>query len=119
MSNYADSRDRHILLAPMDGRIIPLDQVPDEVFSMKMLGDGALGARTAYLSRPYADDPTTRGICVFTQEVFDEMIGYANQNSMQVAVHCIGDACLDMVLHSIAKALAEQPRKDHRHGIVH
>ena len=86
---------------------------------LKMLGDGALGARTAYLSLPYADAPDTRGLSVFTQEVFDEMIGYANQSGMQVAVHCIGDACLDMVLHSIAKALAEQPRKDHRHGIVH
>ena len=86
---------------------------------LKMLGDGALGARTAYLSVPYADAPDTRGLSVFTQEVFDEMIGYANAHNMQVAVHCIGDACLDMVLHSIEKALAVHPRKDHRHGIVH
>ena len=41
---------------------------------LKMLGDGALGARTAFLSRPYADDPSTCGIPVFTQETMDEMI---------------------------------------------
>lgn len=86
---------------------------------LKMLGDGALGARTAYLTQPYADDSSTRGLSVFTQEAFDEMIGFANANGMQVAVHTIGDACLDMVLSSIRKALADQPRKDHRHGIVH
>ena len=86
---------------------------------LKMLGDGALGARTAYLSQPYADDPDTQGLSVFTQESFDELIGYANRNGMQVAVHTIGDACLDMVLSSIDKALAEHPRADHRHGIVH
>ena len=86
---------------------------------LKMLGDGALGARTAYLSAPYQDDPTTRGLSVFTPEVFDEMIGYANEKGMQVAVHCIGDACLDLVLSSIRKALAAHPRADHRHGIVH
>jgi len=86
---------------------------------LKMLGDGALGARTAYLSRPYADDPSTVGLSVFTQETFDELIGYANEHQMQVAVHCIGDACLDMVLRSIEKALAKHPREDHRHGIVH
>ena len=86
---------------------------------LKMLGDGALGARTAYLSKPYADAPDTRGLSVFTQEVFDEMIGYANKNQVQVAVHCIGDACLDMVLHSMEKALDAHPRSDHRHGIVH
>ena len=86
---------------------------------LKMLGDGALGARTAFLSRPYADDPSTCGIPVFTQETMDEMIGYANAHGMQAAVHTIGDACLDRVLSAYEKALAECPRDNHRHGIVH
>ena len=86
---------------------------------LKMLGDGALGARTAFLSRPYADDPTTCGIPVFSQETFDELIGYANEHNMQVAVHTIGDACLDRVISAIEKALTAHPREDHRHGIVH
>ena len=86
---------------------------------LKMLGDGALGARTAYLSRPYEDDPSTCGIPVFSQETFDEMIGYAHEQGMQVAVHAIGDACLDQVLSAMDKALKAHPRKDHRHGIVH
>ena len=86
---------------------------------LKLLGDGALGARTAFLSQPYGDDPSTCGLSVFTQEQFDALIGYAHANGMQVAVHCIGDACLDMVLGSIEKALTENPRENHRHGIVH
>lgn len=86
---------------------------------LKLLGDGALGARTAYLSRPYADDPSTVGLSVFTPEEFDLLIGYANAHGMQAAVHCIGDACMDLVLSSIEKALKENPREDHRHGIVH
>lgn len=86
---------------------------------LKMLGDGALGARTAFLSRPYEDDPTTCGLSVFTPEIFDELIGMANAAGMQVAIHCIGDACLDLVLNSIEKALKENHRQDHRHGIVH
>ena len=86
---------------------------------LKMLGDGALGPRTAFLSRPYADSPDTCGIPVFSQQTFDEMIGCAHQEGMQVAIHAIGDACLDRVLSAIDKALAAHPRKDHRHGIVH
>lgn len=86
---------------------------------LKMLGDGALGARTAYLSRPYADDPSTCGIPVFSQQTLNDMICYANEKGMQVAVHTIGDACLDRVLHAYEKALTEHPRDDHRHGIVH
>ncbi len=86
---------------------------------LKMLGDGALGARTAYLTHPYADDPSTRGLSVFSRETFEEMIGYANRHGMQCAIHCIGDACLDLVLGALEKALEDHPRANHRHGIVH
>ncbi len=86
---------------------------------LKMLGDGALGARTAYLSRPYADAPFTCGIPVFSQETMDEMIGYAHEQGMQAAVHAIGDACLDRVLNAYERAIRAHPRRDHRHGIVH
>ncbi|MCQ2500302.1 MAG: PTS glucose transporter subunit IIA, partial [Lachnospiraceae bacterium] len=27
-------------LAPVTGKIIPIDQVPDDIFAQKMLGDG-------------------------------------------------------------------------------
>jgi len=86
---------------------------------LKMLGDGALGARTAYLSTFYADDSSTRGIPVFSQKTFDDLIGYANSKNIQVAIHAIGDECLDNVLCAIDKALLTNPREDHRHGIVH
>lgn len=86
---------------------------------LKMLGDGALGARTAFLSIPYADDSSTYGIPVYSKELMESMISYANKQNMQVAVHTIGDACLDWVLGAYEKALKEYPRDDHRHGIVH
>ena len=86
---------------------------------LKMLGDGALGARTAYLSVPYADAPDTQGLSVFTAEEFDALIGFAHENGLQCAIHCIGDKCLDLVLDSIEKAQQAHPRQDARHGIVH
>lgn len=90
-----------------------------QIGPLKLLGDGSLGSRTAYVSRPYEDDSSTCGIPVFSQETLDEMIGYAHRQGMQVAVHAIGDACLDRVLCAYEKALKESPRDDHRHGIVH
>ena len=86
---------------------------------LKMLGDGSLGSRTAWLSRPYADDPGTFGFPLFSREKMEEMISLANESGMQIAVHAIGDACLDQVLNALEKALGEHPRTDHRHGIVH
>ena len=86
---------------------------------LKLLGDGSLGSRTAWLSRPYADDPGTSGFPLFSREKMEEMISFAHAHGMQIAVHAIGDACLDRVLDAFEKALTEYPRADHRHGIVH
>ena len=86
---------------------------------LKMLGDGSLGSRTAWLSRPYADDPGTSGFPLFSREKMEQMIRFAHGNGMQIAVHAIGDACLDQVLDALEAALREHPRADCRHGIVH
>lgn len=86
---------------------------------LKMLGDGALGSRTAHLSVPYLDDHENCGFSLFTPEHMNEMISYANSHGMQIAVHAIGDACLDRVLDAFEFALKEHPSSDHRHGIVH
>ncbi len=86
---------------------------------IKLLGDGSLGSRTAHLSRPYADAPDTRGFSLYSDERLDEMIACAHMHGMRVAVHAIGDACLDQVLNAIERAIKIQPRPDHRHGVVH
>ena len=86
---------------------------------LKLLGDGSLGARTAALTKPYADCPETCGIPVFTQEEIDELVEVAHNNGMQIAVHCIGDKAMYMAFEAIEKALAKNPKKDHRNGIVH
>jgi len=86
---------------------------------LKLLGDGSLGARTAYLSKEYSDAPGEKGLALFTQEEFDEMISTAHQAGMQVAVHAIGDGILDNILSAYEKAFASAPLRDHRSGIVH
>lgn len=94
----------------------------DEFFRvgpLKMLGDGSLGAGTAYMSRPYADQPDNRGIAIYTKEQFRAMIELAHTNSMQVAIHAIGDGILDDILDAYEEVLAKHPRADHRHGVVH
>lgn len=86
---------------------------------LKLLADGSLGGRTAYLSRPYADDPSTCGIPVFSQEELNELIATAHDCGMPAAVHCIGDGTLHMALTAIEKAQTEHPLPDMRHSIVH
>ena len=81
---------------------------------LKMLGDGALGARTAFLSIPYADDKSTYGIPVYSKELLESMISFANKHGMQIAVHTIGDACLDWVLDVVlSENLFEIPKDNY------
>ena len=86
---------------------------------LKLLADGSLGARTAYMREPYADDPQNRGIATYSQEALNAMILRAHSAGMQIAVHAIGDAACDMVLDAYEAAQAQYPRHDARHGIVH
>lgn len=87
--------------------------------TLKLLADGSLGGRTAYLGKPYADDASSRGIPVFEQETLDYLIGTAHKAGLMCSVHCIGDGCMNMVLDSIEKAQLECPKPDMRHSIIH
>lgn len=94
----------------------------DEQFKigpLKLLADGSLGARTAALTKPYADAKETSGIPVYTQEEIDQLVDRAHNSGMQTAIHGIGDRTMYMAFEAIEKALERNPRKNHRHGIVH
>jgi len=86
---------------------------------LKLLSDGSLGARTAYLAEDYHDEPGTRGIPIMSQEKLDELVLMAHKAGMQVAVHAIGDGAMSMVIDAMEKAQFTYPRTDPRHGIIH
>ena len=89
-----------------------------KIGQLKLLGDGSLGARTAYLSGTYADAPGEKGLAIFTQEQFNELITLAHTHNMDAAIHAIGDGILDMILNAYEHAFAQYDRP-HRSGIVH
>lgn len=104
----------------LENNIIPNNN--DKFFKigpLKLLADGSLGARSAYLKDPYFDDPSTNGIPVYSQEELDELILTAHNADMQVAIHAIGDKTMDMICSSIKKVQELIPKKDARHGIIH
>lgn len=89
------------------------------LFSMKIISDGSLGGRTAYLRAPYSDAPETRGMLCYTPEKIEEMVLAAHRRGMPVAIHAIGDAAMDVCLDAIEKAQAACPEQHPAHGIVH
>lgn len=83
---------------------------------LKILSDGTLGARTAALRMPYHDNPQATGMLCYSEEELEDLIHYAHKNGMQIAIHCIGDRALDVVLNCFKKLSSLDNR---RHGIVH
>ena len=84
---------------------------------LKLFVDGSLGARTAYMRQPYADDPSTRGIATLTEEELDTLVGMAVKNNCGVAIHAIGDAAVENVLNAYDKVC--DGTNPLRLGIVH
>lgn len=84
------------------------------VNGVKVILDGALGPRTAYLSKPYSDDPSTSGLLLLDQEALRKIAFSANKYGLQLAVHAIGDAALDIVLEVYENLNNDVERFRHR-----
>ncbi|MBU5210513.1 amidohydrolase [Heyndrickxia oleronia] len=86
-----------------------------QIGAIKIFADGALGRRTALLSSPYHDDPSTVGDAMFDQETLYSIIQEARMLAMPIAVHTIGDQALENVLD----ILDQFPAVAYRDRIIH
>ncbi len=89
-----------------------------KIGNIKLLTDGSLGARTAYLRAPYSDEPDNSGVAVYTQEALNEVVMAAHQAGMQVACHAIGDGAIAQCIEALGRAY-EYDHVDLRNRIVH
>lgn len=89
------------------------------ISATKLLVDGSLGARTALMRKPYADDPSTKGLSLWTQEGLNEMVLISHKQNVPVAVHAIGDGAVEMVINAIENARKACPHLNPRHTVVH
>jgi predicted amidohydrolase YtcJ len=76
---------------------------------IKLFADGALGSRGAALSRPYADDPSMRGVFRMTTEEIREVTQRAIAAGLDVATHAIGDAAVRRTLDAYEEVLKANP----------
>lgn len=90
------------------------------ISAVKILADGSLGARTAWLQAPYADAPGERGLPIYPdQGVLDRLVRTAQLHNLPVAIHAIGDGGAEAALTAIRRAQEAVPWFSPRHGLVH
>ena len=98
---YADDPDNAPLLerGPIPGQRL-------SVVGAKLFCDGALGSRGAWLSAPYADDPTTQGLKIVAgPQLTARVLAYAHVG-FAVAIHGIGDAAVAEIAAAYTQARA-------------
>ncbi len=87
--------------------------------AVKILGDGAISGRTAYLSEPYAGTKDDYGIMAVPPDTLNEWVMSAHKAGFQLAIHANGDKYIELTLDAYEKALQAYPRENHRHRIEH
>jgi predicted amidohydrolase YtcJ len=89
------------------------------VGAMKMVADGSISERTAWLSQPYVGRPKDFGIQVMNEQELYENGRKAHQADWQIGVHANGDRAIDMVLRVYERLQRELPRRDPRFRLKH
>ncbi len=105
-----------------------LTKKPNDMLKMggiKLFLDGTLMGKTAWTYEEYWNqekgqlEEENTGYPVISIDAFEELVRTAHNSGYQVCVHAIGDRAVDATLDAFEKALDKNPRRDHRHSIIH
>src|SRR5690606_21466647 len=75
------------------------------ISSVKLMSDGALGSRSAYLLEPYSDDFLSRGFLYQEPEILDNILKKKATTAFQVSTHSIEDAENQLIIDIYGKYL--------------
>ncbi|CAM8638800.1 amidohydrolase [Sphingobium sp.] len=115
--SYAYGIDNMVLIAGPE----PTPWLYDDHLRMggvKLLLDGALGSRGAWLRADYADAPGQRGLPMIPDTQLRNFMSRAAMDNFQVAVHAIGDAANHELLNAIEE-LNDTYKGDRRWRVEH
>jgi predicted amidohydrolase YtcJ len=90
------------------------------IAAIKVVADGALGSRGAWMLAPYSDSPSSVGLPTMPTETIAEVSRIALDNGVQLCTHAIGDRANREVLNLYERAYNSRPDlKDLRWRIEH
>jgi predicted amidohydrolase YtcJ len=91
---------------------------------VKMFMDGSGGARTAWMYKDWSRNSTDTdagnpGYPTMPPDEYRASVRLMHDAGLHVSTHAIGDRAIDWVVDSYDQALAANPRRGLRHGIIH
>ena len=70
------------------------------IAGLKLIGDGSVSGRTAWMYDPYLDGDDT-GLAVYSDESMEKAIAYAKNYGCQISVHAMGGRAIDRVVDRV------------------
>jgi len=89
------------------------------VSAAKVFLDGVVEGHTAWLNLPYEDRPDFRGVLLWPEDRFREIVSALDRERFQVHVHAIGDAAIGLTLDAFEQARRLNGLRDSRHQVAH
>ena len=80
--------------------------------------DGSLGARTAWMHKPFDDEPDNTGLPMNPPSFLGSLMSKADDAGLELSIHAIGDRGIDTVIE-IMKNIAGDDIRDRRYRIEH
>ena len=103
------------VVAPFGGSLL-------RIGNLKAFADGALGAETAWMDEPFANNPSNRGLAapdlLDVEKFYGEMRG-ADKAGLQLTIHAIGDRAIRTILDLYARLESDNGPADRRPRIEH
>lgn len=65
---------------------------------IKLIADGSVGGRTAWMDRPYLNSDEEYGISVCSDEEVESAIAFCRKNHCQLSVHTMGRRAIDRII---------------------
>ncbi len=92
---------------------------PDwQAMTLKFFADGIVGARTAAVSKPFADTNSC-GFFMRDEADLERVIVESHLGGWQTATHCVGDRASALIISAFEKAEKALPGQKLRHRIEH
>lgn len=107
--------DHMISLGLTSGMGSPLVRVG----GVKIFTDGSIGAKTAYVAKGYNDDLKNKGMLLFPQKDYADIVKKAVEHNIQTVTHAIGDEAIEMVITTFEDLDDKSKLRFQRHRIEH
>ncbi len=101
-------------------RAVGLNQDHLTIAAIKVVADGALGSRGAWMLEPYSDSPLSVGLPTNSPESIAQTARIALEHDVQLCAHAIGDRANREVLNVYERAFKARPgQSDFRWRVEH